>query len=122
MRLFMASFYRWQRERLGVLLEPDGTPRGARWSFDTENRKRLPPNHAVPFYRSARATPHVNELVPLVRQRFSSHPGDLDADHWWLPTTRAQALAGLRDFLEHRLELFGPFEDALTDREPFLFH
>jgi deoxyribodipyrimidine photolyase-related protein len=121
-RLFMASFYRWQRERLGVLLEKDGSPRGGRWSFDAENRKRLPPNQAVPFFRSAAPTAHVREVMALVRERFASHPGDLGADQWWLPTTRAQALAGLRDFLDQRLELFGPFEDALTDREPFLFH
>ncbi|MCU1446674.1 cryptochrome/photolyase family protein [Cryobacterium sp.] len=37
----MQDFYEWQRRRLGILLV-DGNPVGGRWSFDTENRKKLP--------------------------------------------------------------------------------
>jgi deoxyribodipyrimidine photolyase-related protein len=46
-RARMASFYAWQRVRLDVLV--DGRqPVGGRWSFDTENRRRLPRGYAVP--------------------------------------------------------------------------
>ena len=37
----MQQFYIWQRRRLGILLDGDH-PVGGRWSFDTENRKKLP--------------------------------------------------------------------------------
>lgn len=37
----LEDFYRHQRQRLGLLLEPDGEPEGGRWNFDAENR--LPP-------------------------------------------------------------------------------
>ena len=121
-RLFMADFYRWQRQRLDILLEAEGTPRGGQWSFDAENRKRLPAKQPVPLLRTASPTAHVRDVIAVVNQRFASHPGELDAGRWWLPVTRAQALQHLRDFIEQRLELFGPFEDALSDRDPFLFH
>jgi deoxyribodipyrimidine photolyase-related protein len=121
-RLFMADFYRWQRQRLGLLLEPDGKPRGGQWSFDAENREPLPRGLQIPLTRTAAPTPHVRELIHLVSRRFPNHPGELDAAHWWLPTTREQALDGLRDFLAQRLEKFGPYEDALSERDPFLFH
>ena len=120
-RLHMADFYRWQRQRLQVLTE-DGRPRGGQWSFDGENRQRLPRDVRVPLLRTASATAHVKEVIGLVQHRFSAHPGELDVARWWLPTTRAQALAGLRDFIERRLECFGPYEDALSERDPFLFH
>lgn len=121
-RLHMADFYRWQRQRLGVLLERDGRPLGRRWSFDAENRKPLPKALAIPAARIAPATGHVRDVIEIVRRQFCSHSGELDERDWWLPTTRAQALRMLEDFLEHRLELFGPYEDALSDRDPFLFH
>ncbi|WP_255090058.1 MULTISPECIES: cryptochrome/photolyase family protein [unclassified Synechococcus] len=38
----MKTFYESQRRRLGLLLEADGSPIRGRWSFDVENRRRLP--------------------------------------------------------------------------------
>ena len=40
-RPILEDFYRWQRRRLGILMEPDGEPEGGRWNFDADNR--LPP-------------------------------------------------------------------------------
>jgi deoxyribodipyrimidine photolyase-related protein len=119
---FMADFYRWQRERLGILLEPNGQPRGGRWSFDTENRKALPKRMSIPALRTAAPTNHVKDVIALVSEHFASHPGELAEASWWLPTTRQQANEWLDEFLERRLALFGPYEDALSDRDPFLFH
>ncbi|MCP4795543.1 MAG: cryptochrome/photolyase family protein, partial [Phycisphaeraceae bacterium] len=40
-RWFMADFYKHQRRRLGILMEGD-EPVGGRWSFDEDNRKKIP--------------------------------------------------------------------------------
>ena len=45
---FMARFYEAQRKRMNVLMASDGTPLGGQWSFDAENRARLPKNHVPP--------------------------------------------------------------------------
>ncbi|MEM7152940.1 MAG: cryptochrome/photolyase family protein [Myxococcota bacterium] len=121
-RPHMAAFYRWQRRRLGVLLEPDGTPRGGQWSFDADNRKPLPRGVELPGLQPARPTAHVEAVVPLVAERFGEHPGELSVEGWWLPTTRPQALRWLRNFLARRFTDFGPYEDALSQRDPHLFH
>ncbi len=121
-RPHMATFYRWQRRRLGVLLDNDGGPAGGRWSFDHDNRLSLPADESVPGARPAGATQHVKDVVPLVEQLFAGHPGQLSIEDWWLPTTRRQALAWLRHFLDERFARFGPYEDALSTRDPFLFH
>ncbi|MGA0916156.1 MAG: cryptochrome/photolyase family protein, partial [Ilumatobacteraceae bacterium] len=36
--LLMEDFYRWQRRRLDILIEEDGSPVGGRWNLDEENR------------------------------------------------------------------------------------
>ena len=118
----MATFYRWQRRRLGLLLEPDGEPCGGRWSFDADNRKPLPRAIELPGLSPAKATAHVEALIPLVHERFPDHPGALSVEDWWLPTTRARALRWLRSFLAQRFADFGPYEDALSQRDPHLFH
>ena len=38
----MAAFYKAERARLNILLTPEGKPIGDQWSFDADNRKKLP--------------------------------------------------------------------------------
>nr|WP_255316785.1 cryptochrome/photolyase family protein [Nesterenkonia sp. Act20] len=44
----MHEFYVWQRRRLTLLVDADGEPAGGRWSFDAENRKKLPRGYTPP--------------------------------------------------------------------------
>ena len=45
----MASFYQLMRRKLSILLDEDGKPKGGRWSFDEENRKKIPKNYTLPL-------------------------------------------------------------------------
>ncbi len=119
-RLFMADFYRWQRKRLGVLIDDDGGPAGGKWSFDEENRKKLPKGLAPPPLRKPAWTAHTESVVEMVNRLFPDHPGD--ARNFWLPTTAAQAEDALRVFLDERLTSFGDYEDALSTKYGTLFH
>jgi len=121
---FMARFYERQRKRLGILVDDAGKPVGGRWSFDADNRKKLPKRIDIPETGYAGPTDHVRDVVELVNDRFADHPGppDLKADDAWFPTTRRQALAWLRAFLQDRFERFGDYEDALSNRGDWLFH
>ena len=121
-RARMQTFYRWQRERLGVLVEGDGgtRPVGGRWSFDTENRRRLPRDHAVPPRRRTPRLPEVDEAVAWVSEAFPDAPGRAASFDW--PVTHEQARAALREFVDERLDEFGPYEDAISTQHPFLFH
>ncbi|MGL5865765.1 MAG: cryptochrome/photolyase family protein [Dermatophilaceae bacterium] len=122
-RARMASFYQWQRQRLDVLVE-GGRPVGGRWSFDTENRKKLPKGHRVPPRASVErvddARVAVEEAVSWVGEAFPDAPGRADTFDW--PVTHAEARAGLREFVTERLAQFGPYEDAVSTRHPFVFH
>ena len=118
--LQMARFYKQQRLRLGILVDADGQPLGGQWSFDAENRKKLPKDVTPPDLTAAQPNKHLPEVIELVQQAFADHPGD--AQEFWWPSTRDGACAWLDEFLEQRLAQFGPYEDALSQRSDTLFH
>jgi deoxyribodipyrimidine photolyase-related protein len=115
----MQHFYERQRRRLDLLMDGD-RPVGGRWSYDTENRKKLPKDVPVPDPPRATRTDHVREAIAWAEQEFPDNPGDLSAYHW--PTTHRQAENWLTRFLEERFARFGPYEDAIAADEPWLFH
>lgn len=120
---FMARFYERQRKRLGLLLDDRGKPVGGKWSFDADNRKKLPRTVELAQVDYAKPTGHVKDVMQIVNKRFVEHPGTIDSpDQVWFPTTRRQALAWLGAFFEDRFERFGDYEDAISSRGDWLFH
>jgi len=118
--LQMGRFYQKQRKRLSVLMESDGQPRGGRWSFDEDNRRKLPRGQVVPELPLADQSGATSAVIAEVKSRFAEHAGD--AAELWLPTDRAGALRWLQEFLEQRFVGFGTFEDAISQRSWSLFH
>lgn len=119
----MQHFYTWQRRRLGVLLDgtgPEAGPVGGRWSFDEENRKKLPRGHPVPTVARPARHPAVDEAIAWVREAFPDNPGEVDEFAW--PTSHEEAAAAYDDFLAHRFAEFGPYEDAISVANGTLFH
>jgi deoxyribodipyrimidine photolyase-related protein len=119
-RLLMGEFYKQQRRRLGILIDDDNQPSGGRWSFDPDNRRKLPKNVTPPELEWAKPTIHVEDVIAIVKREFADHPGNASEFCW--PTKREQALLWLDTFIEQRLEQFGPFEDAITTRSATVFH
>jgi deoxyribodipyrimidine photolyase-related protein len=117
---FMATFYQAQRRRMGILLEADGSPAGGKWSFDEENRARLPKGWQPPHEPRAPRNAFVEEAIDYVLRRFPENPGEIGDFRW--PVTRADSLSWLDDFLQHRFAGFGAYEDAISTRHAFLNH
>lgn len=117
----MQEFYVWQRRRLDLLLDDDGDPLGGRWSYDTENRKKLPRGWTPPpVNRPAPDSADVEAAVAWVGREFPDAPGDPEQFAW--PTTSEEARAGLEDFVAHRLHDFGPYEDAISAEHRWICH
>ena len=115
----MDSFYKWQRKRLNILIE-DGAPVGGKWSFDEDNRKKIPARQSVPPIPEVVQTDITQNTVDFVSKRFADHPGR--ASELWLPADRAGAESWLQSFIQERFVGFGTFEDALSGRTDLLFH
>ena len=113
------SFYIHQRKERGVLLEGN-KPQGGRWTFDTENRRKLPKDVKVPPPPTISENDFHREARSYVAERFAGHPGHLEACRY--PATHEEAQVWLEDFLKNRLSLFGDYEDAISAQEPVLFH
>ncbi|MBM3979917.1 MAG: cryptochrome/photolyase family protein [Planctomycetes bacterium] len=119
-KLFFTDFYIRQRKRLKVLLTPDGKPVGGKWSFDADNRKKLPTTVRPQVPAVPPENGFVREAREYVRTHFPDAPGS-DAPFVY-PTSTTEARAWLADFLEHRFADFGVYEDAISTRERVLFH
>lgn len=117
---FMAKFYEIQRKRMNLLLEADGSALGGKWSFDTENRAKLPKNHVPPREPLARQNEFTREAAAYVTRRFPDNPGTTQHFRW--PVTRGDAEAWLEQFLDERLADFGLYEDAISTRHVTLYH
>lgn len=123
-RLRLEDFYRQQRVRLNLLMD-HGEPIGGRWNFDDENR--------LPAPKQGLGLPHpyqpredeideqvrleLNELERSGKSKFIGQDGPRV-----FAGSRAEALLALRDFIENRLDLFGPYEDAIDSRDWAMAH
>ncbi len=120
-RWFMADFYKAQRKRLDILMDDD-EPMGGKWSFDEENRKKVPKKmlDSIPSLLELTRDDLDAEAVEYVESRFPDHPGKLERLIY--PTSHADAEDWLAHFLKHRFEHFGDYEDAIVEGESWLWH
>ena len=115
----MEPFYREMRRKTGLLME-DGKPVGGRWNFDRDNRKPLPARIEPPEPPRFEPDAITREVLDLVAGRFPGHFGRLEPFRW--AVTRADALLALGHFIEHRLDRYGDYQDAMREGSDFLFH
>ena len=124
-RLLMEDFYRDARRRLGVLMDGD-EPVAGRWNFDQENREPPPKGSATlgvpePWW------PEEDDVDEEVRRDLDRWEADgvrfLGGDGpRRFAATPDEATRALRDFVEHRLEAFGTYEDAVLGGDPWMAH
>ena len=96
-RLFMADFYKKMRKKLNILMSDD-KPIGGKWSFDEENRKKLPKNLYIPKIPKIKDSIYKEEIKNIIMENFSNHPGGLDGMK--IPCNRNEAKKWLKSFLE----------------------
>ncbi|MCH2096194.1 MAG: cryptochrome/photolyase family protein [Rhodobacteraceae bacterium] len=120
-RWFMAEYYKFQRRRLGVLMDGD-QPVGGQWSFDDDNRKKVPKAKLadIPALPSVNRSQIDLDARMSIEAEFSENFGSVRSLIY--PTTHAGAAAWLHTFLKERLEHFGPYEDAIVEGETWLWH
>ena len=116
----MAKFYEMQRKRLNVLLEVDGGPVGGRWSFDADNRKKLPKGIVVPQEPTASSAAVVDRSRQELEQENLPLIGRWDLFAY--PLDHKSADAWLQTFLSERLRDFGSYEDAISTQHRVMWH
>jgi deoxyribodipyrimidine photolyase-related protein len=117
---FMAKFYEQQRKRMQILVDEEDKPTGGKWSFDAENRAKLPKAHVPPAEPRTQASDFTTEAASYVSANFPDHIGRLKSFRW--PVTRVDAEHWLDVFIDQRLALFGLYEDAISTEHVTIYH
>jgi deoxyribodipyrimidine photolyase-related protein len=118
-KYLMASFYAEQRKRLNILMDGD-KPAGGKWSFDDENRKKLPGEITLPKVKFLKENKYVIKAREEVEKYFNANPGFTDS--FFFPTNHKEAESWFTDFLKNRFRLFGDYEDAISKDELIIYH
>ncbi len=120
-RWLMADFYKSQRRRLAILMDGE-QPIADQWSFDADNRKRVPKTllNELPVIDWP-APDAIDQSAKIsVLAEFPTALGALEKLYY--PTSHLSAAAWLQQFLERRFDRFGDFEDAIVEGESWLWH
>jgi deoxyribodipyrimidine photolyase-related protein len=117
-RLKMEDFYRWQRRRLGYLMDGD-EPAGGRWNFDHDNREP-PPREGTATWPQPVVSP-LDDVDRAVLADLPDTTWGAEPDGVWA-TSRAEALVRLDHAIDEVLPRFGPHEDAMLSTSWHLAH
>ena len=66
----MATFYKEVRKKSGILMGADGNPIGGKWSFDEDNRNKLPKDISIPKFPKINETSHTKKLKPTLLKNY----------------------------------------------------
>ena len=116
--LLQANYYKKARKEMDILIE-NQKPVGGKWSFDDENRKKLPKGYIIPKLPVIKERGDSDEISNFINTEFNDHPGNINNI---FPYTTEQALDWLETFFEERFKDFGPYEDAIFMGEHFQLH
>lgn len=145
------TFYKWQRERLGILMK--GTknnqkPIGGKLTYDTENRDPFPkgmdtdPTHVKTLPLPSEVKGYdLKEMIDYIHKEFNHNPGSLpivksgvervvSKDHrkggndsvFMYPMDHSQAIKRLKLFIKKSLPNFGAHEDAINMNILYGYH
>lgn len=119
----MQFFYQYMRKKLHLLMNDDNTPYGGKYSFDTENRKKVPKNLEIPKVANLHFREDetfILEAKSYIFDNFKDNYGETSEFNYTVSAEGAKKL--LDDFLKNRFNFFGPYEDAIVKEESYLFH
>ena len=68
---FMASFYAESRKKHGILIENGDKPLGGKWSFDADNRKKVPKGTVIPKVKTPNLSNYIDEAKEYVEDQFA---------------------------------------------------
>lgn len=119
-KYFFTSFYIDERKRNSIMLDALGEPLGGKWTFDNENRNKMPKGTVIPEVPKVPSTTYIEEAKAYVEHNYASNYGHLN--QWHYPVDRTAALQWLDDFLSRRFANYGIYQDAIVPGEGTLFH
>ena len=120
-KFLQTDFYIHQRKNLNLLLDESKKPAGGRWTYDSDNRLKYPSKKIPPKVNFPPINKYTHEAIEYVHKNFPNNYGMIN-EQFNYPVTFDESKKWFQEFLETRLEEFGPYEDAIVDNENVLHH
>lgn len=114
------TFYIYMRKKHKLLIDKTSKPIGGKWTYDKENRQKIPSNFKVPPLPKIKENVYVKEAKKYINQHFSNNIGSLEIFNY--PITFDEVDLWADDFIQNRLENFGIYQDAIDENNSYLFH
>lgn len=114
---FFNRYYINRRKELNLFIQEDGKPYGGKWSFDSENRKKLPKDKIVP-----KEILYKNMFIDEAKEYCKRFQSVGNCDKFYYPITFDEAKENLNYFLKNKFENYGDYQDAIVKDELFLYH
>jgi len=117
-----ASFYRWQRIRLNILVDNEDKPEFGKWSYDHNNRKRFDNEYIKHQIKipEPNNSDYVQEAKEYVMMNWPNNFGLID--DFFYPVNFDQVKDLFKSFLKYKISSFGKYEDAVDTNIPFGSH
>lgn len=110
-----ATFYEFMKRELDVLEHIK--------NLDKENRS--PPPKTPPYAYHSKPSQNTlifyDEAIEFANKYFPDHVGD-SSNVKLFPITHTLAIKAFASFLKQRFSLFGKYEDAVMQEDPFMYH
>lgn len=115
---FLHKFYINRRKELNIFMD-NGKPLFNKYSFDEDNRKKLPKDIKIPPTLA-----YENEFIKEALSYCKKFKSVGVCQDFYYPTTFDEASLQLDYFLKEKFENFGTYQDAITKdiKQNFLFH
>lgn len=110
-----ASFYEFVKIELDVLKSIK--------NLDKENRSPPPSNEPNVYRYKTKVTlqGYYTEAIKYTNENFSDHHGQCEQLHIY-PISHAESVKALNNFFARSLMNFGKYEDAIMEKDPFMYH
>jgi deoxyribodipyrimidine photolyase-related protein len=107
------NFYMWSKKKIDIIPNVK--------SKDKFNRKKMPKKIEIPnLPKNKTDEKYVKEAAKYVDKNFPKNYGN--TDDFIFPISHKNAKKWFNNFLDKKLDKFGPYQDFIYHKEPYLYH
>jgi deoxyribodipyrimidine photolyase-related protein len=107
------DFYKYMRLKLNILVDKNSNPEGGKWSYDTLNRQKFSKDYKEKEIYINPSIIAINSIYK-VYDEFPKAYGECNILYY--QTSFKSAKKYLNDFIKYKLESFGKYQDAISEK------
>ena len=118
---YQYNFYIWHRKRSEILIDSHGKPVGGKYSFDKYNRQPIRSDRIENTIKAVKSTikkyhgKFYESAIKYCERTFKNYyPENYEPNNiFYYPITHSDSKAHYKQFLKHKIQYFGLYQDAM---------